>query len=103
MKGWVRVRFARLAYLLEGTPARLRWHWRVEVQGKKKRLQVQGPHGGIFDFQMRNGTWLRRVAPPEKGPVQKPKSPPLRGWVNPTETQIEIGLTQRKPKNTTCA
>ena len=55
---WRRIRFERLAWLLEHAPERLRWRWRRNKKTGPK-LQVVSPRGAAWDFKLSGGAWIR--------------------------------------------
>jgi len=76
MVGWIRIRFGRLAWLVEAAPHHLRWRWDGNV--------LVSPHGTRWEYRLARGVWLRREIAAKKGTPN-----------NPTVTQTKFGLTQR--------
>ena len=56
---WRRIRFERLAWLLEHAPERLRWRWRRNKKTGPK-LQVVSPRGAAWDFKLSGGAYQAR-------------------------------------------
>ena len=62
---WRRIRFERLAWLLEHAPQRLRWRWQPNRK-KGPRLQVVSPRGAVWDFKLSGGAWIRHAEQAEQ-------------------------------------
>lgn len=79
---WQRVRFARLAFLLEAAPPAIRWRWRL-VKKPAPHLQVVSPRGVPWDFKLSGGAWVRKTG------VTQAEPKPNRGQNQPTKvTQL---------------
>lgn len=60
MSQWQRIRFMVLARLLEDVPQRLRWHWAVQDEKGRRRLQIVSPRGVRWQFRLQGGAFIRR-------------------------------------------